>query len=135
MERWTSYISAAIAVTADDTLADIAGTFKEVSDADRGSGFSFVDLAADRAGIRFGNTSVASVDQARNIQQLVSEGITEQDIMPDVGELSEGIQLERFKRDFGDLDSPVYRSALRRIDSQIEQCRLYAIPGPPDSSP
>ena len=127
--------SAAIAVTADDTLADIAGTFKEVSDADRGSGFSFVDLAADRAGIRFGNTSVASVDQARNIQQLVSEGITEQDIMPDVGELSEGIQLERFKRDFGDLDSPVYRSALRRIDRQIEQCRLYAIPGPPDTSP
>ena len=127
--------SAAIAVTADDTLADIAGTFKEVSDADRGSGFSFVDLAADRAGIRFGNTSVASVDQARNIQQLVSEGITEQDIMPDVGELSEGIQLERFKRDFGDLDSPVYRSALRRIDRQIEQCRLYRLPEQPAASP
>jgi len=127
--------SAAIAVTADGTLADIAGTFKEVSDADRGSGFSFVDLAADRAGIRFGNTSVASVDQARNIQQLVSEGITEQDIMPDVGELSEGIQLERFKRDFGDLDSPVYRSALRRIDRQIEQCRLYRLPEQPAASP
>ena len=127
--------SAAIAVTADDTLADIAGTFKEVSDADRGSGFSFVDLAADRAGIRFGNTAVASADQARRIQQLVGEGITEQDIMPDVGELSEGIPLERFKRDFGDLDSPVYQNALRRIDRHIEQCRLYRLPERSASSP
>jgi hypothetical protein len=127
--------TAALVANTGDTLADIAGTFKEVADADKGSGFSFVDLAADRAGIRFGKAATASANQARRIQRLVAAGISEGDIMPDVGELSEGIDLERFKKDFGDLDSPVYRNALRHIDKQIDQCRLYASPEPPDTSP
>jgi len=47
-------LSAAIAITADSPLSDVIGLYKEVKDSRGGSGFSFNDLAADRAGSRMG---------------------------------------------------------------------------------
>ncbi|HEX7234514.1 MAG TPA: hypothetical protein VF243_04520, partial [Nitrosospira sp.] len=43
-------VSAAIAAYADTALADAIGLYKEIEDSRSGSGFSFNDLAADRAG-------------------------------------------------------------------------------------
>ena len=47
-------ISAALAAWAGEPVAEAIGLYKELDDARRGSGFSFADLAADRAGTRFG---------------------------------------------------------------------------------
>jgi len=118
-------ISAAIAANTDNTLATLAGTLKEVADADKGSGFSFVDLTADRAGARLGELAIASPADARRFQQLIAAGINENDILPDIKALTEGMDLEQFKRHYGDLDSPAYRKAVERIDRHIGQCRLY----------
>ena len=53
-------ISAVIAAEAGTPLADAVGLWKELADARRGgSGFSFNDLAADRAGTRFGELARA----------------------------------------------------------------------------
>jgi uncharacterized protein YfiM (DUF2279 family) len=47
-------ISAALAAWAGEPAANAIGVYKEIDDSRRGSGFSFADLAADRAGTRFG---------------------------------------------------------------------------------
>ena len=47
-------ISAARAAEGGGPLSDAIGVYKEVSDSRGGSGFSFNDLAADRAGTRLG---------------------------------------------------------------------------------
>lgn len=118
-------LSAALAANTGDTLASMAGTFKEIADADRGSGFSFVDLAADRAGLYFARLALGSETEARRFQELVAAGIAERDIVPDVRALGEGMNLAQFRRHYGDLDSPLYREAIETIDRHIEQCRLY----------
>ena len=48
-------------------LSDVIGLYKEIEDSRGGSGFSFNDIAADRAGTRFGEKAVASEDSARGI--------------------------------------------------------------------
>ena len=53
-------ISAALAAGAGGPFADAVGVYKEVDDSRRGSGFSFADIAADRAGARFGEAATAS---------------------------------------------------------------------------
>jgi hypothetical protein len=43
-------LSAVIAATADSNLSALVGVFKEIEDSKGGTGFSFPDLAADKAG-------------------------------------------------------------------------------------
>ena len=65
-------ISALVAAEAGTPLADAVGLWKELTDARRGgSGFSFEDLAADRAGTRFGELAIRDPArlQARITQQ------------------------------------------------------------------
>jgi hypothetical protein len=60
--------SSAIAATGDGDLSDLVGVYKEWSDSRGGSGFSFVDLAADRAGTRLGRLATTSPALARRVQ-------------------------------------------------------------------
>ncbi len=121
-------LSAALAAHTGDTLAGLAGVYKEVSDANGGSGFSFADLAADRAGTRFGGLAVASAESARRLQQALAPGLAESDLLPDTRALVEGLDLARLRAHYGDLDSPAYREAVARIDRAIDACRLYRQP-------
>ena len=73
-------ISAVIAAEAGTPLADAVGLWKELADARRGgSGFSFNDLAADRAGTRFGERAVRDAGGCRRASPPAS---TEADFMP-----------------------------------------------------
>ena len=56
-------ISAALAAHAGSPLSDAIGLYREVDDSRRGSGFSFNDLAADRAGTRFGELATRSAGE------------------------------------------------------------------------
>lgn len=118
-------ISAAIAARIDDNTASLAGTYKEIEDAQRGSGFSFIDLAADRAGTRFGELAVASPRQARELQQVLAAGIREADIIPPIEALEEGVDLQKLEREYGGLESPQYQRIIDHIDARIDQCRIY----------
>jgi hypothetical protein len=118
-------VSAAIAAGADVKLSNAVGAYKEVADSRGGSGFSFNDLAADRAGTRFGELAVASKDSARRVQQRVSERIAEADIMPHVRDLPEGMSEREFKRRFGEVDSRAYRAMMEEIERRVAACPLY----------
>lgn len=118
-------VSAGIVAASETSLSNAIGIYKEVSDSRGGSGFSFTDIAADRAGTRFGKLATVSVDSARRIQQLLSQGVTEADIMPHALDLPEGLTKAEFISRYTAVDSPAYRAVLDEIDRRIEACALY----------
>ena len=77
-------VSAALAANAGGTAVDAIGLYREVDDSRRGSGFSFADIAADRAGTVFGEFATRSPDSARRLQQRVAAGVRESDLMPEL---------------------------------------------------
>jgi hypothetical protein len=117
-------VSAALAAAADTTLADAVGVFKEVSDADGGSGFSFTDLAADRAGTRFGERAVRSPDSARALQQQLAAGIDESAILPRVGDLPEYLSEAEFRRRYTAVGSPAYQALMQEIEQRLDTAAL-----------
>ncbi len=117
--------SAALAATGDAKLADAVGLYKEVADFKRRSGFSFTDLAADRAGARFGEIATASAGQARQVQQLLASGAQERDLMPRVDDLPENMTAREFKQRFKEIGSPAFNRLKQQIEQRIAACRLY----------
>ena len=117
--------SAALAARGDSTLSDAVGLFKEISDTDHGSGFSFTDIAADRAGTRFGELATRSPQDARRVQQRLAAGIAEADIMPPADDLPEHMRSETFRQRFEHVGSPAYRQLMAEIEQRIDACGLY----------
>jgi hypothetical protein len=112
-------ISAAIAAEAGSELADVIGVYKEIEDSRRGSGFSFNDIGADRAGTRFGEEASRSAERARRLALAVAAGVTESDFMPDVADLPEFLPEAEFVRRFGGLDGPGYKRMMTRIEARV----------------
>ena len=118
-------VSAAIASGGDTLLSHAVGVFKEVSDSRGGSGFSFVDLAADRAGTRLGALAVSSAREAVYVHEFIGNSRSESDFMPAIHGLLENMSEAEFKARFTAVDSPAYRMVLDEIDQQLAACRLY----------
>jgi hypothetical protein len=112
-------ISAAIAAEAGSPLADAIGLYKEIEDSRRGSGFSFNDLAADRAGTRFGEVATRSPERARQLAQALAPGAKESDFMPDVADLPEFMPEAEFERRYGGVGAPKYNDMMATIDARI----------------
>jgi hypothetical protein len=117
-------ISAALAAEAGNPLADAIGVYKEVEDSRGGSGFSFNDIAANRAGARFGEVASQSTPRARELAQALADGVAERDFMPDVSDLPEFMPEAEFRRRYGGLDSPAYGKMIAKIDQRIDATPL-----------
>ena len=110
-------VSAVIAAQAGTPLADAAGLWKELSDArGGGTGFSFNDLAADRAGTRFGE---AAVREPARLQARVAAGVAEPDFMPEARDLPEALPEAEFVARYGGVDGTGYRRMLAEIDARV----------------
>jgi hypothetical protein len=118
-------VSATLAAHAGSRLADAAGLYKEIADARGGSGFSFNDIAADRAGTRFGERAAENTGSAATLQQRLSAGISEQDIMPDTADLPEFMPEAEFKRRFGGIGAPAYKQMMAEIERRIAALAVY----------
>ena len=119
-------VSAAITVSTGGGLADLLGLFKEMSDSRGGSGFSFADLAADRAGVKLAEECMRSAFHAQALQRHMSKVLKEIDFMPKVDHLPEGIMELEFKRKYRNLDSATYRMVDNEIKRRIAVCSAYA---------
>lgn len=118
--------SAALAASLDGQVASALGEEKELSDSQPGgSGFSFADLAADKAGTRLGETAVASPEAARKLQQAMSTLKDYRDVMPDPSGLPEHMDAAEFKKRYQSTHSEAYRRLLRQIDEQIANLAIY----------
>jgi len=109
-------VSAAIAAHADTALADAIGLYKELEDARGGSGFSFDDLAADRAGTRFGE---AATRQADALQRRIRPGVQEAQVMPAVTDLPSGMTEAEFLARFGGVGTPAYQAMMQEIERRV----------------
>jgi hypothetical protein len=117
--------SVAIAAAAGSPLADAVGVYKEVEDSQGGSGFSFADVAADRAGTLFGQHATRSANAGRVLQTRIGAGLVEADVMPRADDLPEMLQEAEFKRRFGGVGAPPYKRMLDQIEQRIAKLALY----------
>ncbi len=117
--------SAAITASVNGQIAQAAGEEKELSDAQGGSGFSFIDLAADKAGTRFGEMATSSPENARRIQKAMSIIKDYRDFMPDPRDLPEHMDEAEFKQRYESIDSPAYQELSKQIDARITATPIY----------
>ena len=107
-------VSAALAAYAGSIVADAIGLNKEVEDSRGGSGFSFVDLTADRAGTRFGQRLVGGAA----LRPVTGEDA----IMPPIADLPEFMQEAEFQHRFGGVGAPAYRALAADIERRLDAC-------------
>ena len=117
--------SAAITASVNGQVAKVIGEEKELSDAQGGSGFSFIDLAADKAGTRFGEMATSSPENARKIQKAMSGIKDYSDFMPDPRDLPEHMDEAEFKQRYQSIDSPAYQEISKQIDARIAATPIY----------
>ncbi|NVZ08635.1 hypothetical protein HW932_05100 [Allochromatium humboldtianum] len=117
--------SAALAVQGTDTLSSLVGWYKEMSDANGGSGFSFADMMANRAGIRFARLATEKAASARWLQSVARAGLREDDFMPRIDRLPEGLSQARFEDRLGTDKRREYQRLIEQIDRHIESRGLY----------
>jgi hypothetical protein len=116
-------ISAALAAGASTRLADAIGVFKELSDSRGGSGLSFPDLLADRAGVVLAER--ATGDYALRIQRLLAASGDETLFMPPVDRLPEGLQDAEFRLRYEDIDTAAFDRIRNEVERRIEALALY----------
>lgn len=117
--------SAALKIISDSKISFAIGEFKELLDTQkRGSGFSFTDLAADRAGIRFAEFALSETGAIR-LQRLAAELTQEKVFFPSLASLPDGVsQVVLEKR--GGIDGDYYKKHLAIINDRINALSLYA---------
>ena len=118
-------ISAALEVLSDAGVSFAIGEFKELTDSGRGgSGFSFVDLAADRAGLKFAELALTSGGAAavqRNARALEDPGF----FFPSIRGLEEGLTAAQFEQRYGSVESEAYVAVVNEIDRRIARLPLF----------
>jgi hypothetical protein len=111
------FVSCYLVATVGAGAANAAGIAKELLDANTGSGFSFADLAADRAGVRFAEGVLAG----RFPLHLVGQAFSVPAFMPDIKDLPEGLSSADFAAQYGSANDPRFRKRLNEIDQRIMQ--------------
>jgi len=114
------FVSAELTALAGADFARGAGLAKEIGDSQGGSGFSFCDLAANEAGVRFAEallTGQLSLDD-------IAQRFTVDGFLPSIAELPEGLQAAEFMRDFGSTGDQRYNAVISQI-----RTRVAALPG------
>lgn len=115
-------VSALLSAEGGGPLAEALGLSKEVEDARSGSGFSFTDVAANRAGQRFGTHAMSA---PRQLQQALAKSPQPSAWMPQVDDLPEFLSESQFQSRFGGLAAPAYAAQLSVIDERIRNLALY----------
>lgn len=120
------WVSAALAALADESRSLAVGLSKEEMDSTPGgSGFSFVDMAANSAGIRLAVAATRTEPSAHTMQARIRRGVEVSDLLPSLRELPEGITRDQLQADYGGLGGAETRRLLGEIDRRISELPLY----------
>ena len=114
-------VSATLASEGTTPLSRAIGLYKEVADSRGGSGFSFNDMAANRAGTRFGELAVLAPQQ---LQDRLARGVLDSELLPRTDDLPEFMAEPEFLRRFGGVGAPAYNAMLADIDRRIAALTL-----------
>ena len=119
-------ISAALTVSTNKMLTDTIGLSKEMSDADGGSGFSFADLLADRAGVAFGKMAASEETALLLMKKMVNKNLSPRDFMPSHKDLPEAISKLEFSQKYIDVNNPKYLYLEQEISQRISKLPFYS---------
>jgi hypothetical protein len=124
---WTRHFSLSAALTVLSAVApsDAAGLLKEELDADGGSGFSFGDLLADRAGTTFGALATRDEAAASALQLRLAGGFQVDAFFPPAADLPESIPDAELRARYGGVGGPLYERYAREIESRVAACAAY----------
>ncbi len=112
------------AATTGGTATFGVGELKELLDTNAGgSGFSFDDMAADAAGLRFGEMLMAT--PRADWPALAARLTDETTLMPPIDGLPTRLSEAEFRARFGDVDSPAYAAMVAEIDDRVDALPLY----------
>lgn len=119
--------SVALKLFGNVDASDALGEFKELLDANGGSGFSFADLLADRVGTRFAVLATSNDTDAYRLQQHFGLRVHERSFMPEHIGLPEGIDQATFERTYANTQSQEYKVMIADIDRRLAATELYRL--------
>lgn len=120
--------SALISAVDSSLLSDKLGIDKELSDAESGSGFSFVDINSDRSGTLFGQMAIASPQSARQLQKRAAEISDYTALIPDIQGLPEHMDEAEFIRRYQKIGSAEYLKQVAEIEQRVQALGFYETP-------
>jgi hypothetical protein len=123
---WTKHfaLSAGMVATSCEGVSDRVGVLKELRDSQGGSGFSFGDMAANRAGIRLAQVATFNAAAARTMQARLAGPLTIDDVFPDVADLPEDLSAAEFQSRFGGIHGLEYHDMITEIDRRLGTCAV-----------
>ena len=121
--------SAVLHLLADENSSIEIGEFKEMLDTEPGqSGFSFTDLAANRAGVKFSKTASENPQSALLLQTRVfHKGLQESAFFPSIADLPEGLSEQEFRTRYKNRTSASFQKVVTQIDERLNQKSLYSL--------
>ena len=132
-DDWTKhfFVSAALTVLAAQAPSDALGVVKEELDAGGGSGFSFGDLMADRAGTTFALLATRDAAAARTLQERLAAGFRVDDFFPEAADLPENIQAAELEARYGGVGGRLFRQYAAEVERRLWSCPAYRALAPP----
>ncbi len=99
------------------------GITKELMDSTPGgSGFSFVDLTADRAGTLLTVTATRDAASAAAFQARIRGGARIEDFFPTIEDLPEGLTRDQFQKEYGGLGGAGTQEVVAEIRKRLATC-------------
>jgi hypothetical protein len=126
-DDWTKhfFVSAALTVLSAQAPSDAIGIVKEELDAGGGSGFSFGDLLADRAGTTFALLATRDAAAARTLQERLAAGFRVDDFFPEAADLPEDIQAAELEARYGGVGGRLFRQYAAEVERRLWSCPAY----------
>jgi hypothetical protein len=108
-------------------MSGAAGEFKELLDAgDGGSGFSFADLAADMAGVKFAELLLDNTGRGWRAQTALATIKDEKMFFPSIDGLPENLSQALFEAEYGGLQDARYQSLVTEIERRLGLLPLHS---------
>jgi len=118
------FASAYLVVVMGKPAAVSAGLAKEMIDSQGGTGFSFVDMAVNRAGIVFAERLLAGELPVASL----ARGFYVDDYLPTLIGLDEGLSAVDLQAQFGGPDQPTIDEQLELIEQRVLELPIYDQP-------
>ena len=114
-------VSCALVEIVGAPLAEAAGLYKEVKDSQGGSGFSFIDLCADLAGIEL----ATRLKKGELKLAALEKGYRVEDFLPEFTGLREDLQAAQFAKDYGSLRDKRFLAELEKVRTRVRALPVY----------
>ena len=118
-------VAAMLVASSGEDMANTLSVAKEALDAQGGTGFSFADLAADKAGIAMASKLLAG---ELSLQQI-AQNFRGADFVPNVADLPEGMSTMQFIDQYGGATDQRYLDVVKEIEEAIFKLPPYVPAG------